>query len=182
MPLAWVRINGETVLAGSIGMGLRMPVFDHWTLTPEVRIGMTQNRTLDINAMLWSIGLTSNYSVPFGNGYEFILGNAIIYSESLETSGADYELENTIFKNGFEFSGPMQAKLYGLPTNWQFSLVHNKISGTPTYINEWVDVSVSLGTIASKNGVTWDSVRIGLTYTHANNDVHGINLNFGYEF
>ena len=98
------------------------------------------------------------------------------------TFGSAYDQQNVIGKNGIEISGPTRAKLFGLPTTWEASVVHTKVGGDATYIDEWVDVSFSLGTIGSKNNVTWDSVRVGITYTRANRGVEGININFGYEF
>ena len=181
-PLTFATVNGQSVMSGSIGVGLRMPVFDNWTLTPELRIGMTRNRALGVNATLFAASITSNYQLDLRGGFGVVFGNSLTYSKSLSTNGVNYDLENVINKNGIEVSGPVDFQLYGLPTNWQFSVVHSKIYGTPTYIDEWVDISASLGTIGSKNGVTWDSVRVGLTYTRANRGIQGINLNFGYEF
>ena len=77
---------------------------------------------------------------------------------------------------------PATVEASGLPTTWEASVVHTKVGGDATYIDEWVDVSFSLGTIGSKNNVTWDSVRVGITYTRASRGVEGININFGYEF
>ncbi len=181
-PLTFATVNGQDTFSGSIGVGLRIPVYDHWTLTPELRLGMTRNSALSINATLLNASITSNYRKSLRNGYQLVFGNSLTYSKSLTTSGVNYGVENVINKNGIEISGPTEFQLFGLPTNWQFSAVHTKIYGNPTYIDEWVDVSASIGTIASKNGVTWDSVRLGVTLTRANRGVKGINFNFGYEF
>ena len=123
-------------------------------------------------------------TAPLQNDYVLVFGNAITHSRSLGTAsgGANRQLRNMIYQNGAEISGPLQTKLYGLPTNWQFSVVYTNIAGDETFVDELLDISFSLGTTGSKNGVTWDSVRIGLTYTHANNGIDGFNLNFGYEF
>ncbi|GGA10483.1 hypothetical protein [Neptunicoccus cionae] len=181
-PLSFSTINGEDYVSGSVGVGLRMPVTDNWAVTPEVRIGALRDSSRGLTTRLANVSLMSNYRVDMRNGYGLVFGNALTYSTSLGSGNSGYDLSNTINKNGVELSGPFQRSLYGLPTSWQFSLVHTKVGGTPTYIDEWTDVSLSLGTIGSKNGVTWDSVRVGLTYTHANRGVRGLNINFGYEF
>nr|WP_323778619.1 hypothetical protein [Amylibacter sp.] len=181
-PLNFTTINGQDYVSGSVGVGLRMPVTENWSLTPELRVGAVRNGNSGITAVLANASLMSNYRLDLKNGYGLVFGNGLTYSKSLNSSGTSYGLSNTINKNGIELSGPFQHQLYGLPTNWQFSVVHTVVGGTPTYIDEWTDVSLSLGTIGSKNGVTWDSVRIGLTYTRANRGVEGLNINFGYEF
>ncbi len=181
-PLGFSTINGQDYVSGSVGVGLRMPVTDNWTLTPELRVGALRDSSRGLTTRLANASIISNYRMDLRNGYGLVFGNALTYSKSLGSGNSGYDLANTINKNGVEFSGPFQRSLYGLPTNWQLSLVHTKVAGSPTYIDEWTDVSLSLGTIGSKNGVTWDSVRIGLTYTHANRGVRGLNINFGYEF
>jgi hypothetical protein len=184
LPLTYVDINGSQTFSGSFSVGVRTPVFDYWTITPEVRVGMVRNRVFDQTVMLLNTSITSNFQIPLQNDYVLVFGNAITHSRSLGTAsgGANRQLRNMIYQNGAEISGPLQTKLYGLPTNWQFSVVYTNISGDETFVDELLDISFSLGTTGSKNGVTWDSVRIGLTYTHANNGIDGFNLNFGYEF
>ncbi|MEM7440301.1 MAG: hypothetical protein AAF393_11930 [Pseudomonadota bacterium] len=179
LPIGIQTINGVQNVSASFGAGLRIPVYDHWTVTPELRLGITRNKTQRVTAKLLNASIISNYRIPLRNGYGITIGNSLTYSK---TFGSAYDQTNTINKNGLEITGPFEPKLYGLPTNWQFSVVHTKVGGDPVFIDEWVDVSLSLGTVGSKNNVTWDSVRIGLTYTHANKGVKGLNLNFGYEF
>ncbi|MEM6617722.1 MAG: hypothetical protein AAF631_00285 [Pseudomonadota bacterium] len=178
-PISFTTINGVDNVSGSVGVGLRIPVYDNWTLTPEFRVGLTRNRTAGVTAKLAALSLTSNYRVDLGQGYGLTIGNSLTYSR---TFGSAYDQSNVYNKNGVEISGPFEPKLYGLPTNWQFSVVHTKVGGDPTFIDEWVDVSLSVGTVGSKRNVTWDSVRLGITYTRANRGIEGINFNFGYEF
>lgn len=179
LPIGFQTINGVDSLHGSLGVGVRIPVFDHWTLTPEIRVGAVRNKSTDETSKLINASIISNYHIPLRNGYGITIGNSLTHSR---TYASALDQRNYILKNGVEFSAPFEPKLFGLPTNWQFSVVHTKINGDPTFLDEWVDVSVSLGTVGSKNNVTWDSVRIGLSYTRANGGVEGININFGYEF
>lgn len=179
LPISFASIDGVDNISASLGVGLRIPVYDHWTLTPEIRFGTTRNRTQRVTGKIVNASIVSNYHIPLRNGFGLTIGNALTYSS---TFGSAYDQKNTINMNGIELSGPFEQKLYGLPTNWQFSVVHTRVGGDPVYVDEWFDVSLSLGTIGSKNNVTWDSVRVGVTYTHANRGVRGLNLNFGYEF
>ena len=66
------------------------------------------------------------------------------------------------------------------PGNLLFSI--HKSSGDAVSIDDFTDISFSYGTVASKNGFTWDSVRLGLTYTFTNKDYKGLEVNFGYQF
>jgi hypothetical protein len=184
-PLQMVELNGATSYTGSVGVGLRMPVYDTWTLTPEVRVGHTRNKALGLAGSLASLSITSNVRGKFGK-LDVTTGNSVSYIKSFPVRyrgvKLDYNLENVVFRNGVELSGPLRKKLFGLPMTWQASVVNSYFTGSDTYVKSATDISFSLGSVASKNGVTWDSVRLGLTYTQTNNGIRGLGVNFGYEF
>ena len=101
---------------------------------------------------------------------------------TIEDTEIDYDLRNTMLRNGLSVSKSTSRKLFGDPTTWDFAVVNTQISGDEVFIDNYTDVSFSYGTLASKNGITWDSVRLGLTYTITNKDYNGFQLNFGYQF
>lgn len=195
VPLSYAKINGETFFSAAITASLRIPVYDFWTLTPQIGYGMTKNQAPLSPSMIAhdktrmkTASITSNFKHELPNGMLLTIGNSYTRSESVERFGYEccvfeqFKLKNDTYQNGLELSGPMKVKLWGLPTNWQASIVHGRTTGTPTLVNDWIDYSVSVGSVSPKNGVTWDSVRVGLTFTDANAGVNGVNLNFGYEF
>jgi hypothetical protein len=61
-------------------------------------------------------------------------------------------------------------------------VVNTQIFGDAVYIDNYTDFAVSFGTEASRNGLTWDAIRIGFTYTVGNEGYQGGQINFGYQF
>lgn len=185
-PITYVDTDGAESYSLSLGAGLRVPVFDNWTLTPAVRVGATGSIDLGSAAFLYSASLTSSYRWSMGS-FDWELGNMVGYTE---TSGAiesgdleiEYDLQNTVTKNGISVSKPTSRRLFGESTTWQFSIANTQIFGDDVFIENYTDVAFSYGTVASQNGLTWDSFRLGLTYTFTNEDYEGFRLNFGYQF
>lgn len=187
VPLTYSRTNGSESAAASLGLGMRVPITTRWTLTPMVRAGATGSIDLGSLAALYSGSLSSSYRFDVGST-KVNIGNMLSY---ITTSGAtqrvddfeiDYDLENTVTRNGVGVSGPLGYNLFGSDTTWQASVVNTQIFGDAVYIDNYTDIAVSFGTEASRNGLTWDAIRIGFTYTVGNEGYQGGQINFGYQF
>jgi hypothetical protein len=187
LPLTYVDTNGSETFAASLGLGMRIPITTRWTLTPMLRAGATGSIDLGSLASLYSGSLSSSYKFDVGST-EVNIGNLLSYisttgvTNSVEDFEVDYDLQNTITRNGVGLSGPLAVKLFGADTTWQGSLVNTQIFGDDVYIDNYTDIAVSIGTEQSRNGLTWDAIRIGFTYTVGNNGFQGGRVNFGYQF
>ncbi|QIE43485.1 hypothetical protein [Meridianimarinicoccus aquatilis] len=187
MPLTFVDTNGSETVAASLGVGMRVPITTRWTLTPMLRAGATGSVDLGSLAALYSGSLSSSYKFNWGQT-EINIGNMLSYISTTDVSDAiddyqvDYDLQNTVSRNGVGFSGPLSYKLFGAETTWEASVVNTQIFGDAVYIDNYTDMAVSFGTKQSRNGLTWDAIRIGFTYTVGNNDFQGGRINFGYQF
>ena len=186
-PISYTDIEGYQSYAGSLGVGFRFPVLNFWDLTPAVRIGATGSEDLGALAVLASASLTSNLNFEF-NGLELDIGNLLAYIQTSDTPvdvgdfDASYDLENTVTRNGLSLRGSLGRDFLSLPANWAVAVVNTQIFGDAVYIDNYTDISISIGTQASSNGLTWDSIRLGLTYTFSDKDFEGIRINFGYQF
>lgn len=187
VPLTYSETNGSASAAASLGLGMRVPITTRWTLTPMVRAGATGSIDLGSLAALYSGSLSSSFRFDVGST-EVNIGNMLSY---ITTSGAtqrvddfeiDYDLQNTVTRNGVGLSGPLGYDLFGTETTWQASVVNTQIFGDDVYIDNYTDIAVSFGTEASRNGLTWDAIRIGFTYTVGNQGYQGGQINFGYQF
>lgn len=187
LPLTYVETNGAASVAGSLGLGMRVPITTRWTLTPLLRAGATGSIDLGSVAALYSGSLSSSYRFDVGST-EVNIGNMLSYittqslSRAVDDFDVDYDLENTVTRNGVGLSGPLGYDLFGIATTWQASVVNTQIFGDAVYIDNYTDFAVSFGTEASRNGLTWDAIRIGLTYTVGNQGYQGGQVNFGYQF
>lgn len=185
VPLTVVSTEGSRSYAGSLGLGARLPVLDNWFVTPAFRFGATGSLTVGGAALLYSGSITSNYEFEVA-GVDFSLGNGFtaIQTAPLSFSDADldYDLTNFVFRNGLGASGDTGFTLFSEPVTWEAAIVNTQFLGDKLFVKGATDVSVSFGTEASENGLTWDSLRLGLTYTFTDADFSGFRLNFGYQF
>ncbi|MEM9048500.1 MAG: hypothetical protein AAGC92_07240 [Pseudomonadota bacterium] len=186
LPLTYVETEGTDSFSGSMGLGLRLPLYDNWTLTPAIRGGVVGSLDLGAAAALGGVSLVSNYRFSYEQ-FDFGIGNSVAYLQTfpLDIDGVefDYDLQNVVLRNGISVSGPLGFKIFGQNATWEGSVVNTLFFGDELYAENVTDIAFSLGTVQSLNGFTWDSFRIGVTYTFsADSDYEGFRLNFGYRF
>lgn len=187
-PLTYVQTEDFDSYAASFGVGVRVPVFDNWYLTPAARIGATGSIDLGSAGVLYSASLSSNFTVGVA-GLDVTLGNLVSYVATapvdLPTGDYDieYDLQNFVTRNGIEVGGGTSFELFGNPVTWEASAVNTQIFGDDVFIDNYTDLALSIGTQASQNRLTWDALRFGVTYTFASGeDYDGFRVNFGYQF
>lgn len=185
MPITYVKTEETDSYSGSFSAGFRLPILDEWSITPSVRVGATGSIDLGSAAVLYGGSVTSNYQREIF-GLRFALGNSFSVVRSAPLSVNDYDLEydltNFVLRNGIELGGDMGFELFADPVTWEVSVVNTQFLGDDVYIDNATDIAVSFGTEASDSGLTWDSVRLGVTYTFTNEDYQGFMVNFGYQF
>ena len=184
-PFTYVETDGTQSFALSFTGGLRVPVYDNWTITPSLSIGAAGLINLDtVNSMVGAAVASSFRWSAQNLNYE--LGNMVGFNKTATAKSPagkkDFEARNTTIKNGISVSKDTSRELFGDPTTWEFGLFNTQIFGDEVSIDDFTDISFSYGTEASKNGFTWDSVRLGLTYSFTNTDYKGLLVNFGYQF
>ena len=182
LPIVYSDVEGSRAYSTSLGMGFRLPVTREWGLTPGVRIGALGSIDMGSAAIIYSASLTSNYNLRWKN-YIFTMGNMFAYYTTESINAGDYEIDydltNTMLKNGLGVEGPLRMKLWGKPTSWQFSVANTAFSGDELYIDNYFDFSLSFGTRATKG--LWNYLRMGVTYTYCD-EYDGFQINFGYSF
>ena len=60
LPVNWVRSGESDSLSGSLGIGVRLPVTDWWSITPAVRAGVAGSVDLGAAAVVYSGSVTSD--------------------------------------------------------------------------------------------------------------------------
>jgi len=180
-PLSYTKFNGSDILTLSFGGGVRMPVTDSWYITPTARFGTKLNGDFDLDASLFGLSIVSDYSFLLGD-LDVSLGNQISHVRTVSILDNDYDVQNTIFKNGATVSGPTSLDFFGLGVTWEASVANTVFTGDNLFVENMTEAAVSLGTINSQNGIQWDSFRIGITQMITNTDIGGTEINFGYKF
>lgn len=187
LPLTYTETNGAESVSAALGVGMRLPVTTNWSLTPSIRLGAVGSADLGSLAVLYGANLASRYEFGLG-ATEVTIGNMLSYiaatgaSRTVDDFEIDYDLQNTVSRNGLGVSGPLDFELFGLPTTWALDVVNTRIFGDDVFIDDYTDIALSVGSKASRNGLTWDSVRLGVTYTVGAHDFEAVKVNFGYQF
>lgn len=184
-PLTYVETEGAETYAASVGVGVRLPVLDNWFVTPAVRFGGTGSEELGAASLLYSGSITSSFQIDaFGLGFR--LGNSIAYLQTIpvefQDSDIDYDLQNVVTRNGLGVSGAIGSELYGEPLTWEAAFVNTLYFGDALYVENANEVSFTIGTEASQNGLVWDSFRLGVSYLFTDADYDGFRLSFGAQF
>ena len=183
MPISYVDTEGSASYTASLGLGFRFPITRDWSLTPAVRAGAAGSVDLGSAAVIYSGSLTSNFNL-YWDDVKISIGNMASQMKTSSISAGDYsidyDLSNTMFKNGVGFEGPIDGTIFGNPTSWQLDVANTLFSGDELFVDNYYDISASYGTRATKTAL--DNMRIGLTYTVGNNSYSGFQVNFGYTF
>lgn len=186
VPLTYVSNNGAKSFSAMVGLGVRAPITANWSLTPAVRLGLTGSADLGAASAIYSGGLTSLYQFDPIAQYQIGIANMVGYykTKSLKVGdyNIDYDLSNTVFRNGVLFGHGAGFELIGAPMWWEAQIVRTDYRGAQIYSRYTDDFSISLGTRAQAGRVVWNALRIGLTYTRGDGDIHGAQANLGYTF
>lgn len=186
LPIAYTDITTigfgtARIYSASLAAGIRLPLLDNWIITPTARIGISSDTGEAIDGYLFGASVVSNYATKLGD-LDVSIGNQISGIKSIGATGAEFDIGNIVLRNGVGLSGPTAMQLFGLPVTWEGSVVNTQYFGGAVFTQNSTDVAMSFGTQNSANGVTWDSMRMGLTYTFSNTDLDGLAVNFGYRF
>lgn len=186
LPLTYVKTEGSDTYSGSLGLGLRVPVAERWSLTPAVRAGAAGSVDLGAAGIIYSGSLTSHYAFQPVNQFDFALVNMVAYysTDSIKAGDYDigYDLQNTVLRNGVLASRAAGFSLIGTPMQWEFQVVRTDYFGDELYSKSYQDFSISLGTRKESGRLVWNALRLGLTYTVGKGDVDGVGANLGYTF
>jgi len=186
LPLTYVKTEGSDTYSGSLGVGLRVPVAERWSLTPAVRAGAAGSVDLGAAGIIYSGSLTSHYAFQPVKQFDLALVNMVAYysTDSVQAGDYDigYDLQNTVFRNGLLASRGAGFSLIGTPMQWELQAVRTDYFGDELYSKSYQDFAVSLGTRKQSGRLVWNALRLGLTYTVGKGDVDGVGANLGYTF
>lgn len=183
IPLTYIDTEGGKSYSTSLGVGFRFPATDNWSLTPAARIGSTGSIDLGSAAIIYSGSLVSNYNMFWGDN-KISIGNMVaeFKTESINVDdySIDYDLTNTMIKNGIGITTPLSYKILGKSTSFEANVALTDFFGDEVYIDHYFDFAVSYGTHGTETEA--DNLRFGLTITVGNNSYNGFMINCGYTF
>jgi hypothetical protein len=184
-PLTYNRNGGASSLYGSLGLGLRLPVTDYWSLTPIVRMGAGGSLDLCTAGFFVSTGITSVFNYKICD-YLLSMTNYAGYltSTNLWLTGINfnYDLHNYLFKNGVSLTSCDGATLCGYPLNLSLSFIDSYFAKDRLYINHYDEVGISLISSGINPCIDYDSLSLGFSYQFGQKNYRGYYLNLIYQF
>lgn len=187
LPIHYSSVEQAEIFGLALGSALQVKIKKNWALTPGLRYGVIGSADLASAASVLATTLTSNYRIPT-EGMDFNIANML---GNTSTGGSikageyeiDYDLTNTVVKNGIGIEFSHNSKLINRPTSWQFNLANTQILGDEVYIDSYWDFAFSWGVDKRQlNETSWKDLRVGLTYTKGNHNFSGGSFNLGYSF
>jgi hypothetical protein len=185
MPISYSNSGGADAAAMSLGVGLRIPLTDNWSITPKVSAGITGSVDLGSGGMLVSGSVTSAYRFKVWD-YDFVMGNMVGVAQSVGITIGEYSIDphitNEYMKNGLMVTRPL--RLMGAQSEFlqdveaQVWAIDTRFTGSALYDDNFQEVGFSLGKPLPTFG---RYVRIGATYFHSHHS-DGAMVNFGYTF
>jgi hypothetical protein len=180
MPVMQATIGDARSYNAGLGVAVRLPVSENWTITPGVRysaVGSLDRATVSTVA---SGSLMSTYVIPM-HRFDLAVGNMIALYKTGKFSNGDYTLDPDIklnmTRNGL--MATMPTTLFGANTAAEFSLIDTRYLGDKPYVSESQEIGFSMGT--NRNASSRSFVRAGVSYVRSN-VMHGFTANVGYWF
>ena len=183
MPLTYADMDGSVSYAAQLGLGLKIPVINNdkmsWNLIPAGRVGAIGSEDMLSGGILYSGTLTSDLQIPVGNftyGLTNMVGYIRDYSLKVDDYEIEYDLQNTIFKNGVSVRWDFADK-WALNGSYAYTFY----SGSELFIDDYHDTGVALVRKFDKGSFFSGMALVG-NYAFGSNDYQayrlGINLLF----
>ena len=183
MPLTYADMDGSVSYAAQLGLGLKIPVINNdkmsWNLIPAGRVGAIGSEDMLSGGILYSGTLTSDLQIPVGNftyGLTNMVGYIRDYSLKVDDYEIEYDLQNTIFKNGVSVRWDFTDK-WALNGSYAYTFYN----GSELFIDDYHDTGVALVRKFDKGSFFSGMALVG-NYAFGSNDYQayrlGINLLF----
>ena len=146
MPLTYADIEGSVSYAAQLGLGLKIPVVDNnsvkWNLIPAGRVGAIGSEDMLSGGILYSGTLTSDLQMPVGEftyGLTNMVGYIRDYSLKVDDYEIEYDLQNTVFKNGVSVRWDFADK-WALNGSYAYTFY----TGSELFIDDYHDTGLAL--------------------------------------
>jgi len=165
LPVNWVRTGGSDSVSGSLGIGVRVPLTNWWSVTPSVRAGVAGSIDMGAAALVFSGSVTSDIRWNWG-GWYFGLGNmAGFYRATGLPVGEydiDYDLNNVLLRNGISVSRDLTEG--SAPIRATAAFTDSRYLGDDLFVKHFDEISFSLSKGADAGRFGFDRVELGVAY------------------
>lgn len=192
-PLSYAQIDGDDVLSGSLGLGVRYPLFDGLLqTTPELRIGAVSSNGASTGTFVYG-GSWSNEvflagddlgTIPLLSHLTIHIGNTISHFRVedvrlLQDDGLKYSHRQTIIRNGIALTHPFSA--FGQDLAGTVFVTDTRFVGEDIVVDQYNEFGVVFRWEEPLVPGLEQPINIGVTYSRSN-EGSGVRANFGYRF
>jgi hypothetical protein len=189
-PITYMEVDGAEAYRGMLGLSYRKNIFARWSLTPALGYGITGSSDLGSLGHIFSGSLTSDLLLYDSSRVQISMGNMAGYYLTLPIRlgdySVDYNLENTITRNGFLFAVPLHREVWGQQLSLDIYITDTRFFGDALYSDNYQEIGISVGPLRSADKLEPNTAShpfgVGIKYLTGEHDVGGFELNFGYRF
>ncbi len=189
-PISYTEVDGVTTYRGNFGLAYRKNIYSRWSITPAIGYGVTGSSGLGSSGQLLSASLTSDLMLYHDSRFRLSMGNMIGYystmSLNLGDGSSDYDLKNTVTRNGLLLSIPMQKRFWNREFSIDIFAIDTSFAGDPLYSDSYQEYGITFGPARSADKMEPNQSShpfgFGLKYVTGDGDIEGVELTFGYRF
>jgi hypothetical protein len=186
LPVTLTNTEGGESYFASFGLGFQYRPTPWWTIQPAARIGAAGSIDLGALAAIYSGTITNYLTYAFDNGIgigwgiEAGVANTI---EGIEIDDIDleYNLTNTILRNGFNASGPLGFSAFGQAFGWRAFFTDTHFFGDELFLEHYNELGAAINLLSSEEGPAYDWLSVGATYQFGD-DYDGFRLGASFRF
>ena len=183
MPVYYTDMDGSASYSAQAGLAYMFPLIKKdgfkWELTPGIRGGAVYSEDMLSGGLLYSGSITSHISIPV-NRITYGLTNMIGYIRdfSIEAAGyeVDYDLKNTVYKNGISLD-------YALNDKWSAGAAYSYTfyNGSDLFIDDYHDLTMSF-TRKFREGSLFSGMALVGNYSFDGDDYYAYRLGINFLF
>jgi hypothetical protein len=184
-PFTYNRNGGASSVFGSLGVALRLPVTERWSLTSMFRAGSGGSLDLCTSGSFVSAAILSHFDHKIQN-FVLSMTNYVGYfsTTNLWLTGINYnyKLQNYIIKNGVSITSCEFYKFCDRPINFSLSFIDSYFTSNKLYINHYDEIGISLISTHINPRIDYDCASIGFAYQFGKKSYKGYCIKLLYQF
>ena len=190
LPLTYIETQGAATYRGQLGLSYKKNLFSRWALTPSFGYGIAGSSDLGSLGHILSGSVTSDLLLYGNSKFTLSMGNMLGYYVTVPIRvndyRVDYNLENTITRNGLLLSMPLQKRWWDREFSLDFFVSGTWFFGDALYNDNYQEIGISIGPRRSADKLAPNLAShpfgLGLKYIVGEGDIDGFELNLGYRF
>lgn len=180
VPLAYTDSGGAASYSGNVGVLYRRQVTENWAVQVSGRVGAAGSVAQASGSGVWGAGAVSSLRIPLGEKWQASVINALTYvatfPATIGRASIDYNVSNTIFRNGVVVTRDLGLELAGYPLAVSAFAVDTRFSGSPVFVRNFQEFGAF---VAPGRDARFG---LGLTVMTGDRGLFGVTLGTGVRF